>query len=139
VLVTIGVLAAATGLMFALTLNQDAQFYKHVDEVMASPEPWYGKRLQLHGFVVKGSIYRSRQGLDYTFQVANNGHVVSASYRGIVPDTFKDESEVVITGRLSPEGFQVDEGTGIMAKCPSKYEELKTTPAAAPGAAKQPY
>jgi cytochrome c-type biogenesis protein CcmE len=47
--------------------------------------------------------------------------VVDATYTGIVPDTFKDASEVVIKGRLSPAGFAVDPN-GIMAKCPSKYE-----------------
>ena len=119
---TLVVLAAATGLMFALTLSQDAQYFKHVDEVMTSPQDWYGKRLQLHGFVVERSIFISREGLDYTFKVEHNGQAVSASYRGTVPDTFKDGSEVVLTGRLTPEGFDVDSGNGIMAKCPSKYE-----------------
>ena len=28
-----------------------------------------------------------------------------ASYTGIVPDTFKDDSEVVLTGTLTPDGF----------------------------------
>jgi cytochrome c-type biogenesis protein CcmE len=134
VLVTLGVLAAATGLMFALTLNTEAQFFKHVDEVMASPEAWYGKRVQLHGFVVKDSIFRSREGMDYTFRVEHNGRVVGATYRGLVPDTFKDESEVVLTGRLTEDGFQVNEGNGIMAKCPSKYEEER-----AAAGAKRPY
>ena len=30
--------------------------YKHVDEVMANPQEWQGKRLQLHGYVVTNSI-----------------------------------------------------------------------------------
>jgi cytochrome c-type biogenesis protein CcmE len=37
-----------------------------------------------------------------------------------VPDTFLDDAEVVVTGRLTPEGFMATEMT---AKCPSKYEE----------------
>jgi cytochrome c-type biogenesis protein CcmE len=125
VLLTLGVLTAATGLMFALTLSQDAQFFKHVDEVMVQPDEWYGKRLQLHGFVVPGSILVSRDGLNYAFKVQHGGQVVSATFRGAPPDTFKDESEVVLTGRLTPEGFAVKDGDGIMAKCPSKYEPAK--------------
>jgi cytochrome c-type biogenesis protein CcmE len=58
---------------------------------------------------------------DYKFKVENNGSVVEARYTGIVPDTFKDGSEVVIKGQLGPEGFVV-EPNGVMAKCPSKYE-----------------
>ena len=52
-------------------------------------------------------------------------HVVNATFKGSLPDTFKDGSEVVLTGRLSAEGFSVAPG-GVMAKCPSKYEEAKT-------------
>jgi cytochrome c-type biogenesis protein CcmE len=49
-----------------------------------------------------------------------NGKVVEATYTGIVPDTFKNESEVVLKGKLSDAGFAVDPN-GVMAKCPSKY------------------
>jgi cytochrome c-type biogenesis protein CcmE len=128
VVVTVGVLVAATGLMFALTLSQDAQYYKHVDEVMVNPDAWYGKRLQLHGFVVKESIMRSRDGLNYAFDIQNAGHKVSARYTGIVPDTFKDESEVVLVGKLTPTGFEVAPD-GVMAKCPSRYEPATGTAA----------
>ena len=52
--------------------------------------------------------------------------MVDATYTGVVPDTFKDtpgeEAEVVLKGRLTNEGFHVDPN-GVMAKCPSKYEE----------------
>jgi cytochrome c-type biogenesis protein CcmE len=52
---------------------------------------------------------------------AENDHVVEASYTGIVPDTFKDEAEVVLKGKLTPTGFHTDPN-GVTAKCPSKYE-----------------
>jgi len=38
-----------------------------------------------------------------------------------VPDTFKDEAEVVLKGKLTPTGFHTDPN-GVTAKCPSKYE-----------------
>ena len=97
---------------------------------MTSPEQWYGKRLQLHGYVVDGSILRKRDALDYRFRIENNGHVVHASYSGIVPDTFKDGSEVVVKGHAGPDGFAV-EPNGVMAKCPSKYEPQAGRPAGA--------
>ncbi len=88
---------------------------------MGQPDAWYGKRLQLHGYVVPASILRRKDSLDYRFQVHSKGHVVPATYTGIVPDTFKDEAEVVLKGTLSKDGFHV-EPNGVMAKCPSKYE-----------------
>jgi cytochrome c-type biogenesis protein CcmE len=117
VIVLVGALCA---LMYA-TLREGTEYYKHVEEVMAQPDAWYGKRLQLHGFVVKDSILKRRDSLDYQFRIESKGAVVGARYSGIVPDTFKSGSEVVLKGRLSPDGFAV-EPDGVMAKCPSKYE-----------------
>lgn len=115
------VLALAFGAMLYTTLAEGTEYYKHVDEVMQSPDQWYGKKLQLHGFVVPDSILRSRSSLDYKFKVHSNGQIVDATYNGIVPDTFKNDAEVVLKGMLSPAGFTVAPN-GVMAKCPSKYE-----------------
>jgi cytochrome c-type biogenesis protein CcmE len=119
-LTTTVLVLAFSGLLWS-TLREGTEYYKHVDEVMVDPEAWHGKRLQLHGFVVQDSITRKRDSLDYRFKIENNGAVVSASYTGIVPDTFKHGSEIVIKGRLTSEGFHVEKD-GVMAKCPSKYE-----------------
>jgi cytochrome c-type biogenesis protein CcmE len=118
------VVLALTGLMFA-TLRDETQYYKHVEEVMNDPAAWHGKRLQLHGYVT--GIERKRSSLEYRFKVQSNGSVVQAHYTGVVPDTFKEGSEVVLKGKLGTEGFSV-ERDGVMAKCPSKYEEAKATP-----------
>jgi cytochrome c-type biogenesis protein CcmE len=119
-LTAIVLVTAFTALLWS-TLREGTEYYKHVDEVMVQPHDWYGKKLQLHGFVVPRSIMRRRDSLDYRFDVASKGQIVRASYRGIVPDTFKDDAEVVLKGVLTPQGFEV-ESNGVMAKCPSKYE-----------------
>ncbi|MEY4634469.1 MAG: Heme chaperone CcmE [Acidobacteriota bacterium] len=115
------VLALTFGGLLYTTMAEGTEYYKHVDEVMVQPEPWYGKKLQMHGFVVPDSIKKRPNSLDYIFQVQSNGHVINASYTGVVPDTFKSDSEVVLKGILSPDGFTV-QPNGVMAKCPSKYE-----------------
>jgi cytochrome c-type biogenesis protein CcmE len=115
------VLTLTFGGLLYTTMAEGTEYYKHVDEVMAKPDQWYGKKLQLHGFVVPNSINRNPKSMDYWFQVQSNGQIVSATYTGVVPDTFKSDSEVVLKGRLSSEGFAV-EPNGVMAKCPSKYE-----------------
>jgi cytochrome c-type biogenesis protein CcmE len=115
------VVGSLVGLL-SMSLGETAAYYKHVDEVMAAPEQWYEKNLQLHGHVVDGSIMRRPNTLDYRFSVQSNGKVVQATYTGVVPDTFKGGSEVVLKGRLSPDGFAVQPRDGIMAKCPSKYD-----------------
>lgn len=132
------VILVALGGLMSLSLGETAAYYKHVDEVMAAPEEWYGKNLQLHGHVVDQSILRRPNTLDYRFQIHANGKVVQASYTGIVPDTFKSGSEVVLKGRLTEAGFHV-EPDGVMAKCPSKYEPASAAPGGAASAGKPAY
>lgn len=119
-LTTLVVVMSFGGLLYT-TLAEGTEYYKHVDEVMGQPDSWYGKKLQLHGYVVPHSILKRPNSLDYRFQVHSNDQVVTASYTGVVPDTFKDDAEVVLKGTLAADGFTVSPN-GVMAKCPSKYE-----------------
>ena len=126
--VTTLVLATVFGVLLYTTLGESMQYYKYVDEVVGSQADWSGKKLQVHGYVVPGSIGKKRDALEYRFDIQRNGKTMRAFYNGIVPDTFKDDSEVVLTGVLTKEGFLANDMT---AKCPSKYE-------AAPGPAGSP-
>lgn len=123
------VLAVAFGGLLYSTMGEATEYYKHVDEVMVSPDQWYGKKLKLHGFAK--DVRRKPSSLEYRFQVESNGHVVSATYNGVVPDTFKDDAEVVLTGTLTADGFTVAPN-GVMAKCPSKYEPQSVAGSSAP-------
>jgi cytochrome c-type biogenesis protein CcmE len=120
-LVSVVIIGGALTVLLALSLSEAAQYYKHVDEVMQAPDQWYGKNLQLHGFVVEESHMANPKTLEHRFAIRTGAHMVNATFTGSLPDTFKDGSEVVLTGRLGPDGFQVAPG-GVMAKCPSKYE-----------------
>jgi cytochrome c-type biogenesis protein CcmE len=122
------VLASAFGFLMWTTLQNGTEYFKHVDEVVADRQAWEGKPLQLHGYVIPGSIMVKPNTMDIRFQVQNNpiragepGHVMNVTYSGIVPDTFKGEAEVVLHGKLTAEGFKTDPN-GVIAKCPSKYE-----------------
>jgi cytochrome c-type biogenesis protein CcmE len=134
IVVTAAVLVLAFAGLLRSTLREGTEYFKHVDEVMTDRGAWEGKPLQLHGYVVPGSILVKQSTLEYRFKVQNNparsgeaGTVVDATYKGIVPDTFKDEAEVVLRGRLTSEGFHTDPN-GVVAKCPSKYEAKAAGP-----------
>ena len=120
-LTTAVLVTALSGLLYS-TLSEGTEYYMKVDEVMVNPSAWHGKRLQLHGFVVEKSILQKPNTLDYRFEVQNNGKIVPVRYTGVVPDTFKSGSEVVLKGHLDPQGYMVVDRDGVMAKCPSKYE-----------------
>jgi cytochrome c-type biogenesis protein CcmE len=114
------VLAIAFGVLMYTSLGESLQQYKYVDEVMAAPADWNGKALQVHGYVVEKSIYRSKNKVQYRFDIERNGKVMRAYYNEIPPDQFKDHAEVVLTGKLKGNEFHA---TDMTAKCPSKYEE----------------
>lgn len=108
----------------------DVQYYKHVEEILPNPSKWLEKKsLQVHGFVVPGSIQEAirEQTTFRTFQLESKGRVLEVQHSGTKPDTFKDQAETVVKGRLTEKNgtlvfVALDGEVGIMAKCPSKYD-----------------
>ena len=120
---------AFIGLLWT-TMADGMAYYMHVDEVMVEPDAWHGKRLQIHGYAENIGVRPKT--MEYRFDIKHNGQVVRAEYTGIVPDTFQNDAEVVVSGRLEGHTLIV-EPNGIMAKCPSKYEPKPTLGSSAAG------
>lgn len=132
ILLSVLVITGAAGYLIADTLfATDALTYFHgADEVLAAPDDFEGRRIRLGGFVEEGSIGQKPGTLEYQFSVKPvaammkhpeyRNDTLTVRYTGIVPDTFKDDAEVIVTGVLRPNG--IFEGQELIAKCPSKYE-----------------
>ena len=129
-IVTLGLLVGGVAYLFASSAGEAFEYYKHVDEVMAQPAQWEHKHVQMHGFVVPGSIMKrmdkEHQQIEYKFQAVNCEKIIEVRYAGTVPDTFKDRAEVVVKGTLDGNQFHASE---ISAKCPSKYQSRPDGPA----------
>lgn len=128
ILVTVAVVLTG-GILLAYSSMSEAAYYVHVNDLLAKPDKWEGKSLNVHGFAVPGSIKERIQDQRTTrnFQLEYCGKVVSVSHGGTAPDTFKDLAETVVTGTLVKEGdawaiHAVEGERGISAKCPSKYD-----------------
>ena len=123
IIVSVAVVAGGVGYLLWSTSGQAFEYYKHVDEVVPLTAEWQGKAMQLHGYVVPGSIHKrlSQESgrLEYKFREINCGREIEVFYAGVVPDTFKDGAEVVVKGEFTGASFH---GTEVMAKCPSKYQ-----------------
>jgi cytochrome c-type biogenesis protein CcmE len=126
IVASVVVVTGAVAFLLTASMKQGAEYYKHVDEVMAATNDWRGKRLQVHGNVVDGSIERAKGTLLYRFKIESRPPrppgVIEATYTGLVPDTFKSGAEVVAKGTLTSDDKLDVVADGIMAKCPSKYE-----------------
>lgn len=132
--------------------SEAAQHYEMVDNLITQGLDGYkDKALKVHGFVEAGSITDAiiNQEQKRTFVLQKGGKKIRVFATGPVPDTFKDQSEVVASGRLvksadvqkladdicaktklavacpirtDAEQAYVVESTELMAKCPSKYD-----------------
>lgn len=142
IVLSVVAVTGAVGFLLSRSMKEGAEYYKHVDEVMAAPDMLRSKRLQVHGHVVKDSIEQAKGTLQYRFKIESIAPrapaTISANYTGLVPDTFKSGAEVVAKGTIGPDNVLSVVPDGIMAKCPSKYEAGKTAPNAAAAAAAAP-
>ncbi len=78
--------------------------------------------VKLGARVVRGSIRRDLASQTITFQVTDGKHTFPVVYRGLAPDTFTDDVDVVVEGRLMPDG--TFRATTLLAKCGSRYESV---------------
>ena len=129
IVVSVVAVTGAVGFLLTRTMTTGAEYYKHVDEVMSTPDTLRAKKLQVHGHVVNGSIEQAKGTLQYRFKIESKAPrapaVMAATYTGLVPDTFKSGAEVVAKGTIGSDNVLQIASDGIMAKCPSKYEPQK--------------
>ncbi len=76
-------------------------------------------RIRAGGMVVQGSLQRSPDSLDVTFAVTDFNKSVPITYRGILPDLFREGQGIVALGKLNADGVVV--ANEVLAKHDEKY------------------
>lgn len=118
--------AGAVAVMVVSDPGEGVLEYVYVDKVVDALDDFRGREFKMHGKVVEGTIQRRADAAgEYRFTVEYNGRSIPVEYHGIVPDTFQEGGEVVLTGRLEGGRFDSSE---MSAKCPSKYEAGSVEP-----------
>ena len=114
-------IAGSAAYMVTTSGTEGVLEYIYVDKFVDAMPSYAGRTVKVHGTVVPGTV-RQRIGAagDYTFEVEREGRRLPVHYTNMVPDTFAEGGEVVLTGTLQDGRFESDE---MAAKCPSKYEE----------------
>ncbi len=109
-------LAGASALVLA-ALGDSVAFFVTPSEIAAGEaEP--GRRLRIGGLVAEGSLSRLPDGT-VRFRVTDTREEVTVTYRGLLPDLFREGQGVVVTGTLRPDGtFAADE---VLAKHDERY------------------
>lgn len=119
----------AAGVLAAWALRNQASYFYLPAEMAATP-PETGRAVRLGGMVEVGSIAKAADGVTIRFVVSDGKGKVPVTFRGIVPDLFKEGSGVVAEGRLEPGGQFVADN--LLAKHDEKYvpREMKDMTAA---------
>jgi cytochrome c-type biogenesis protein CcmE len=125
--VPVSLLAVAMVVRFICwTREAPTAYYRHVDEVIAAGPALRAKRLQVHGQVSCGSLFKRVGTLDCRFALQSSAPrppaTINARYTGVLPDMFREGREVVVLGSLADDGVIDVVPDGVMARCPSKYD-----------------
>lgn len=101
-------------------LRSSATFYFTVSELQNQGNLIYNETIRVKGQVAPGSVEQTAAGRELRFTIVEGGARLPVIYQGVVPDTFKEDVEVVVEGQLNSAG--VFQANTLMPKCPSKYE-----------------
>lgn len=110
------VVALAVGLIL-YALSDRIVFFNSPTDILAAP-PEAGQRIRLGGLVEEGSVLREGDGV-VSFTVTDGSATIPVSYRGLLPDLFREGQGVITEGSLGPDGtFAADT---VLAKHDETY------------------
>lgn len=121
----VGVAAVITYLVWT-GVSETMVYYLTPSELLAkvSEDPTFADvGVKVSGKVIPGTYERVQGELLHRFRVrdlVDESVTFEVEYRDALPDTFTDEAEVVLEGRLGSDG--VFQATTLLTKCGSRYE-----------------
>ncbi len=119
ILILLGLAAMNGAVLMAMSALKDqaAYFYTPAEARAAKVEP--GLAIRLGGMVVPGSLKREADGVTIRFDLTDGKASVPASFSGITPDLFKENSGAIAEGSFDASG--TFRATNILAKHDERY------------------
>lgn len=106
--------------LIVYSFNQSLVYDHSVAEYLADRSLHHAE-CRIYGKVKPASIVRLASGIGISFEVTDGERSIPVSFAREVPDTFKENGDVVVEGSLDTSG--VFRARNLLAKCPSKYEK----------------
>ncbi len=122
------VLGVATVLVLN-AFNKNLVFF-FTPTMVANGEAPKGQSFRIGGMVEDGSLKRENDGLTVHFVVTDTAKSVPVTYKGILPDLFKEGKGAVAQGQLAADG------TFVASEVLAKHDENYMPPEAAEAMAK---
>ena len=116
------IVTGVAGLCIAVVLvlqafNQNLVFFFTPTQVAANEVPAQ-RSFRVGGMVEKGSVKRQADGVTVQFVVTDTAKSIPVTYKGVLPDLFKEGKGVVAQGRLENGAFVASE---VLAKHDENY------------------
>jgi cytochrome c-type biogenesis protein CcmE len=115
-LLSLGILLLGGAAALVLTAFEDNLVFFHTPSQLAAKAPAPGLRLRIGGLVEEGSVVK--QGHDVRFKVTDRAASVPVTYRGILPDLFREGQGVVAEGHFKDGVFAASD---VLAKHDENY------------------
>jgi len=128
----IGLGLVVLGVATVLILNafqSNLVFFFTPTQVVSGEAP-QGRSFRIGGMVEDGSLVRENDGLTVRFIVTDTAKRVPVTYKGILPDLFKEGKGAVAQGKLNADG------TFVASEVLAKHDENYMPPEAAEALAK---
>ena len=109
-------LFAAVALVLS-AFQQNLVFFHTPSEVAEGKAP-SGKTFRIGGMVEDGSIQREADGVTVRFAITDTAKVIPVTYKGTLPDLFKEGKGAVVQGKLEGGVFRATE---VLAKHDENY------------------
>jgi cytochrome c-type biogenesis protein CcmE len=117
-LIVMGVAGLCIAVVLVLqAFNQNLVFFFTPTQVAANEAPAH-RSFRVGGMVEKGSVKRQADGITVQFVVTDTAKSIPVTYKGVLPDLFKEGKGVVAQGRLENGAFVASE---VLAKHDENY------------------
>ena len=117
--VTLIVIGIGAAVALALSAFQENLLYFYTPTQVAEGEAPQGRAFRVGGLVEAGSVKRESDGLTVHFTVTDTAKSIPITYKGILPDLFREGQGIVAMGRLDTNNqFVADE---VLAKHDENY------------------
>lgn len=130
VLIGLGLVALAVAAVLVLNAFQSNLVFFFTPTQVANGEVPQGRSFRIGGMVEQGSLTREGDGLTVHFMVTDMAKRVPVSFKGILPDLFKEGKGAVAQGQLGADG------TFIASEVLAKHDENYMPPEVAEALAK---
>src|SRR6266700_6467967 len=118
-------IVGSVGYLMASGVQQTGQYFltpTELSQKIAVDPSFYNVGMKVGAHVVRGTVSKDVATQTLSFRISDGAATYPVTFHGLPPDTFNDSVEVVVEGRLKPDG--VIYATNVLAKCGSRYEAV---------------